>query len=87
MERIVFSLIITYIEDNNLADEFQSIYRSHFSTETDVINVSNDILILKDNVNPIQVLLKDLSALFDMLDHDILKIRLINIGICGIALD
>ena len=82
-----FSLIITYIEDNNLTDEFQSIYRSHFSTETAVINVSNDILILKDNVNPIQVLLKDLSALFDMLDHDILKIRLINIGICGIALD
>ena len=82
-----FSLIITYIEDNNLIDDFQSIYRSHFSTETAVINVSNDILILKDNVNPIQVLLKDLSALFDMLDHDILKIRLINIGICGIALD
>ena len=59
----------------------QSAYRCHINTETAVIKVFNDILILKDRGNLIQVLLLDLSNAFDMLDDTILKIRLTNIGI------
>ena len=42
---------------------------------------------MKDLGNPVQVLLLNQSAAFDNLDHNILKIRLINIGISRSALN
>ena len=43
------------------------------------MNVMNYILIFKDRGNPSQVLLIDLFAAFNTLDHNILKIRLTTI--------
>ena len=44
------------------------------------------MLMLDDNY-PVQMLMLDLSAAFDTLDHTIMKNRLINIGVCNSALD
>ena len=55
-----------------------------YITETDVVNVLDDIIIIKYLDNPVQVLFLDLLTSFD---HSILKIRLINIGITGLALN
>ena len=63
MDVIVFSQLITYIEDNILMDEFRRAYRSHSITET-AINVVIDIHILKLSGTHIKVLLLDLSAAY-----------------------
>ena len=54
------------------------IYIYIYITETAVVNVLDDIIIMKDLGNLVQILLLDLSAAFDTLDLRILKIRLIN---------
>ena len=64
--------------------EFQSAYRVH-STETALINVMDDFLNFKDSNCPIQILLLDLSAAFDTLDHSILEKRLLGLGIEKLA--
>ena len=53
-------------------------YIDIYSIETAVVNVLDDITIMKYLGNPVQILLLDLSAAFDTLDLRILKIRLIN---------
>ena len=65
-------------------DPLQSAYRDKHSTETDLINVQNDILSAIDAI----LLMLDLSVAFDTIDHDILLSRLCNVyGITGDALD
>ena len=86
-EKIVYKQIIKYIEENNLLDEFQSAYRALHSTETALINVMDDFLNFNDSNCPIQILLLDLSAAFDILDHSILEKRLLGLGIEKLALN
>ena len=59
------------------ADEtFQSAYKAFHSTETALVRVHNDILTAIDNNNTVILLLLDLSAAFDTVDHSILLSRL-----------
>ena len=83
----MYKQIIKYIEENNLLDEFQSAYRALHNTETALINVMDDFLNFKDSHYPIQILLLDLSAAFDTLDHSILEKRLLGLGIEKLALN
>ena len=83
----MYKQIIKYIEENNLLDEFQSAYRALHSTETALINVMDDFLNFKDSKCPIQILLLDLSAAFDTLDHSILERILLGLDIEKLALN
>ena len=66
----------------------QSAYRDKHSTESDLIKVQNDILSVLDAGSSAILLMLDLSAAFDAIDHDILLSRLCNVyGITGNALD
>ena len=76
----MYKQIIKYIEENNLLDEFQSDYRALHSTETALINVMDDFLDFKDSNCPIQILLLDLSAAFDTLDHSKLEKKITWLG-------
>ena len=59
-------------------------YRDSHSTETALIKVQNDILSALDSI----LLMLDLSAAFNTIDHDILLSRLCNVyGITGDTLD
>ena len=63
-------------------------YRDKHSTETALIKVQNDILSALDAGSSAILLMLDLSAAFDTIDHDILLSRLCNVyGITGNALD
>ena len=64
-------------------------YKSHHSTETALVRVQNDILMAVDNHRSVNLLLLDLSAVFDTVDdHSILFSRLQNrFGIRNIALN
>ena len=57
---------------NGLFPEIQSAYRQHHSTETAVLKVKNDILMMVDTGHVTLLVLLDLSAAFDTVDHDTL---------------
>ena len=66
---------------------FQSAYRKHHSTETAILRVCNDLLEGADDRNVNLLVLLDLSAAFDTIDHNILIKRLeCSFGVKGTAL-
>ena len=72
----------------NLADSHQSACRAAHSTESALIKVKNDIMLSIDGKKAGLLVLLDLSAAFDTIDHNILVFRLSKrIGVSGTALD
>ncbi len=87
IERAVVAQLLEHLKDNNLMDIYQSAYRMFHSTETALLKVRNDILMEMDKRNTVMLVLLDLSAAFDTIDHNILIHRLERrCGITGSAL-
>ena len=61
-----------HLAKNNLHEELQSAYREFHSTETALMKVQNDILQSLDQNNATLLVLLDLSAAFDTIDHSTL---------------
>ena len=81
------SRILTHIADNDLIDKFQSAYRCGHSTETALLRIYSDIVTMVGKGNGSYLVLLDLSAAFDTIDHDTLFVILDKyIGITGSAL-
>ena len=88
IEKVVASQLVDYLEENNLYETFQSAYKKHHSVETALIRVQNDIVPAIDNHCCVILVLLDLSAAFDTVNHSILLERLVTrYGIGGIALE
>ena len=68
--------MIEYINENELTEVFQSAYKRQHSTETALLRVHNDIMRAIDEHRSVVLLLLDLSAAFDTVDHYILLERL-----------
>ena len=84
IEKVVAKRITRHLEDENLLEVFQSAYKSNHSTETALTRVHNDILCDIDRYNCVILILLDLSAAFDTVDHAVLLRRLKNcFGITG----
>ena len=75
-ERIVANPLDDYLVVNNLVEKFQSAYRRFHSTETALLRVHNDILSSLNEKKMVALVLPDLSAAFDTLNHNILLKRL-----------
>ena len=87
-ERAVAAQLAEHMDSNNLHTPVQSAYRPLHSTETALLKVINDILVSIDHGNGVIVVLLDLSAAFDTIDHNLLIDRLgERIGITGKALE
>ena len=87
LERAAVIQLQQYLSDNNLHAKAQSAYRQFHSTETALIRVTNDILRAVDQHQEVVLVLLDLSAAFDTIDHQALLRRMESrFGICGPAL-
>ena len=74
--------------ENKLSEPMQSAFRAGCSTETALLKVQNDILKAMDENKVVILVLLDLSAAFDTVDHNILIQRLKErLGLDGTALD
>ena len=87
ISKIVEKAIATQLHDhlinNDIVDNFQSAYKAGHSCETALLRVYNDI----GRRNGAMLVLLDLSAAFDTIDHDNLFCILEKyVGVCGNAL-
>ena len=78
LEKVVASRMNSHLSTNSLFLSFQSAYRSFHSTESTLLKIHNDIISSIDNGEVTALILLDLSAAFDTVDHSILLSRLKN---------
>ena len=76
IERPVAFQLNNHLDANGLNEVFQSDYKKQHSTETALLRVNNDILRAIDDHSTIILVLLDLPAAFDTVDHSILLNRL-----------
>ncbi|KAI2667356.1 putative RNA-directed DNA polymerase from transposon BS [Labeo rohita] len=87
LEKVISAQLCSFLQKNDIYEEFQSGFRPHHSTETALVKITNDLLLSSDQDCISLLVLLDLSAAFDTIDHDILIDRLQNYaGIQGQAL-
>ena len=79
--RPVSKILEHYVDNNGYNDAFQSAYRQRHSTETALIRIHNDMMQSMDCHRGVLLVLLDLSAAFDTLNHGILLKRLHDIGV------
>ena len=72
LEKIVFLQLSDFLSTNCILDKFQSGFRPNHSTETALLKITNDIRVNLDSKKPTILVLLDLSAAFDTIDHNIL---------------
>ena len=76
LEKCVQKQLLQHLEHNNLHAEHQSGYRSNHSCETATLTMYNDLLCISDLKSKVILLLLDLSAAFDTVNHGILLSKL-----------
>ena len=87
IEKVVFIRIEEHCRRHNLLDPNQSAYRKLHSTETALLRVHNDILQQLDKGCIVALVLIDVSAAFDTVNHQSLLNRLQKqFGLGGVAL-
>ncbi len=87
IEKVVAARLSLHLEKHDLQEEYQSAYKANHSVETALVSVQNDILRAMDSQHVVVLVMLDLSAAFDTVNHEVLLERLSeNIGILGIAL-
>ena len=87
VERAVADKLYSFMAENGLLPELQSAYRPGHSTETALLKVTNDLLLKMDGQHVTLLVVLDLSAAFNTVDHDVLHNRLsTDFGIKGTAL-
>ena len=81
LERVVLSQLLDYFASTEQHEPHQSAYRPIHSTDTALVRVVNDIQMALDQKNAAMLVLLDLSAAFDMIDHSLMVKRFSKIGI------
>jgi hypothetical protein len=76
LERIIHSRLSDHLHKFPSLSPFQSAYRKFHSTETALLRIQNDLLLATNKQKISALVLLDLSAAFDTIDHKILLDRL-----------
>ena len=82
VEHAVFNQVHAHLSEHDLYPLLQSAYRRGHSTETALLKIYNDILMAMNRQEVVLLVLLDLSAAFDTVEHSVLLSRLsISFGI------
>ena len=76
IERVVAQQLNIHLTRNGLHDDLQSAYKTGTSTETAILRIKTDIETVLDDGDAVLLVLLDLSAAFDTIDHNLLIERL-----------
>lgn len=88
LEKVVYAQLKSFLDEHNTLEIFQSGFKTLHSTESALLRVFNDILLVNDSGDHAILILLDLTAAFDTIDHSILVSRLQQlVGIYGSALE
>jgi len=88
LERIINKRLSTHMDSQSMLPPTQSAYRTNYSTETALIRIHNDIVNAVDRGLISGLILLDLSAAFDTVNHAVLQEVLSNrFGVAGGALN
>ena len=85
VERIIFDQLYTFLEEAGILTKYQSAYREMHSTETALCKIHNDLVATTCSGRVSLLVLLDLSAAFDTIDHNLLLSDLHSFGIRGDA--
>ena len=84
IEKAIATQIHDHLINNDIVDNFQSVYKAGHSSETALLRVYNDSVTTIGRGNGAMLDLLDLSTAFDTIDHDNLFCILEKyVGICG----
>ncbi len=86
LERVVFNQLSLFLAQNNILDNNQSGFRSGHSTETALLSVTEALRLARAASKSSVLILLDLSAAFDTVNHQILMSILRKMGVSGTAL-
>lgn len=87
LEKLAASRLKFYFSQHNIDNVYQSAYTQHRSTEPALVRIHNDMCQAVDKTGAAAVVMLDLSAAFDTLDHPILLNRLEQLfGLQGITI-
>lgn len=76
IEQVAIDQIEKHLTSHHLHETLQSAYTPNHSTETAMVKVTNDILLALDKRQCAYLVLLDLSAAFDTIDHKVFLSRL-----------
>ena len=83
LEHIVCRHILSHLESNNILTDLNHGFRSGYSTETQLLITTQDLLSSYDNNKQVDMAILDFSKAFDTVPHDRLLAKLSSYGICG----
>ena len=80
LQRVVYNQVESYLQSHTLLYEFQSGFRSAFSTDTCLIHLPDHIRSESDHGNYTGMVILDLQKAFDTVDHQLLLNKLQALG-------
>ena len=87
LEKAASKQLLVHKTKNNVREKFQSAYRENHSTETALLRIQHDLLSALDRKQCVFMVMLDLSAAFDTVNHSKLLGRLdTSLGVRGNAL-
>ena len=86
-ERAVVGQLQVFLEETWALDPFQSSFHPGHGVETALVALTDDLRHQLDLGGSALLILLDLTAAFDIVDHGLLAHRLADMGIQGLALN
>ena len=83
LEKIIKSFLEAHVHNFSILSEFQHGFRQNFSTSSNLIEFTNNLVNIANQSKSISIVYTDLKKAFDSVPHDLLMVKLRRYGVCG----